>query len=130
MRRSQVRILLGAPTKTDPLDLRLRNYAEVNPADGRPWSSKKLREAYAEGARLFGWRERAPRVAARRRVAGGHWHGQLHHGPIEPGRPIGIPPGIRGHRVEAIHAVASTAPVKVARFAAGDWWPCRSMSHS
>jgi xanthine dehydrogenase YagR molybdenum-binding subunit len=43
----------------DPLDLRLTNYAEVNPADGRPWSSKKLREAYAEGARLFGWRERS-----------------------------------------------------------------------
>jgi xanthine dehydrogenase YagR molybdenum-binding subunit len=43
----------------DPLDLRLANYAEVNPADGRPWSSKKLREAYAEGARLFGWRERS-----------------------------------------------------------------------
>jgi xanthine dehydrogenase YagR molybdenum-binding subunit len=42
----------------DPLDLRLANYAEVNPADGRPWSSKKLREAYEEGARLFGWRER------------------------------------------------------------------------
>ena len=43
----------------DPLDLRLANYAEVNPADGQPWSSKKLREAYAEGARLFGWRERS-----------------------------------------------------------------------
>lgn len=43
----------------DPLDLRLTNYAEVNPADGRPWSSKKLREAYTEGARLFGWRERS-----------------------------------------------------------------------
>jgi xanthine dehydrogenase YagR molybdenum-binding subunit len=42
----------------DPLDVRLANYAEVNPADGRPWSSKKLREAYEEGARLFGWRER------------------------------------------------------------------------
>jgi xanthine dehydrogenase YagR molybdenum-binding subunit len=42
----------------DPLDVRLANYAEVNPADGRPWSSKKLREAYEDGARLFGWRAR------------------------------------------------------------------------
>src|SRR5207245_5697778 len=25
-----------------------------------PWSSKKLREAYEEGARLFGWRTRPP----------------------------------------------------------------------
>jgi len=52
----------------DPLDFRLTNYAEVDPADGRPWSSKKLREAYEEGARLFGWRER-PRKPQRE----GHW---------------------------------------------------------
>jgi xanthine dehydrogenase YagR molybdenum-binding subunit len=42
----------------DPLDLRLANYAENDPSTGAPWSSKKLREAYEEGARLFGWRER------------------------------------------------------------------------
>lgn len=48
----------------DPLDLRLANYAEQDPATGEPWSSKKLREAYEEGARLFGWRER-PREPAR-----------------------------------------------------------------
>jgi xanthine dehydrogenase YagR molybdenum-binding subunit len=47
----------------DPLELRLRNYAETDPSDGRPFSSKKLREAYAEGAKRFGWekRPRAPR---------------------------------------------------------------------
>jgi xanthine dehydrogenase YagR molybdenum-binding subunit len=43
----------------DPLDLRLANYAEQSPATGEPWSSKKLREAYGEGARLFRWRERS-----------------------------------------------------------------------
>jgi xanthine dehydrogenase YagR molybdenum-binding subunit len=42
----------------DPLDLRLANYAETDPATGAPWSSKKLREAYEDGARLFGWRDR------------------------------------------------------------------------
>ncbi len=42
----------------DPLDLRLANYAETDPATGAPWSSKKLRDAYEEGARLFGWRDR------------------------------------------------------------------------
>jgi xanthine dehydrogenase YagR molybdenum-binding subunit len=47
----------------DPLELRLRNYAEAYPADGRPFSSKRLRECYAEGARRFGWSDRsaAPR---------------------------------------------------------------------
>ncbi|HEY2750734.1 xanthine dehydrogenase family protein molybdopterin-binding subunit [Phenylobacterium sp.] len=50
---------LAAELGVDPLDLRLANYAETDPATGAPWSSKKLREAYEEGARLFGWRERA-----------------------------------------------------------------------
>ena len=45
----------------DPLDLRLANFAEVSPADGRPWSSNRLREAYAEGARRYGWRNRHQR---------------------------------------------------------------------
>jgi xanthine dehydrogenase YagR molybdenum-binding subunit len=52
----------------DPLDLRLANYAEKDPATAQPWSSKKLREAYEEGARLFGWRQR-PREPRR----DGHW---------------------------------------------------------
>src|SRR4051812_17124530 len=45
----------------DPLDLRLASYAAQDPATGGPWSSKKLREAYEEGARRFGWRERKAR---------------------------------------------------------------------
>jgi xanthine dehydrogenase YagR molybdenum-binding subunit len=42
----------------DPLDLRLKNFAEVDPFEGKPWSSNKLREAYAEAAEVFGWRRR------------------------------------------------------------------------
>ena len=42
----------------DPLDLRLRNHADVDPLHGKPWSSKKLKEAYEHGAELFGWRRR------------------------------------------------------------------------
>ncbi len=45
----------------DPLDVRLANFAEVSPADGRPWSSNRLTDAYAEGARRYGWRERHDR---------------------------------------------------------------------
>ena len=51
----------------DPLDLRLANYAEVEPMDGRPWSSKKLREAYAEAAEVYGWRTRHAAAARGRR---------------------------------------------------------------
>ena len=42
----------------DPLELRLRNYAEKDPTDGRPFSAKRLRECYTEGARRFGWSRR------------------------------------------------------------------------
>jgi xanthine dehydrogenase YagR molybdenum-binding subunit len=45
----------------DPLDLRLAAHADVHPGNGKPWSSKKLREAYEEGARLYGWRVRRSR---------------------------------------------------------------------
>lgn len=42
----------------DPLDFRLRNYAETEPGTGKPYSSKALRECYAEGAKRFGWEGR------------------------------------------------------------------------
>ncbi len=42
----------------DPLAFRLKNYAEVEPASGKPFSSKALRECYAQGAELFGWSKR------------------------------------------------------------------------
>ncbi len=44
----------------DPMALRLKNYAEKNPEDGKPWSSKSLRECYAQGADKFGWNKRTP----------------------------------------------------------------------
>jgi xanthine dehydrogenase YagR molybdenum-binding subunit len=52
---------LAIALKMDPLDLRLRNHADVDPHTGKPWSSKKLREAYESAARRFGWRERQAR---------------------------------------------------------------------
>jgi xanthine dehydrogenase YagR molybdenum-binding subunit len=45
----------------DPLDVRLANFAETSPDDGRPWSGNGLREAYEEGARRYGWRTRHER---------------------------------------------------------------------
>ncbi|RYI98753.1 MAG: xanthine dehydrogenase family protein molybdopterin-binding subunit, partial [Acetobacteraceae bacterium] len=39
----------------DPLAFRLKNYAEVEPASGKPFSSKALRDCYAQGAARFGW---------------------------------------------------------------------------
>jgi xanthine dehydrogenase YagR molybdenum-binding subunit len=42
----------------DPLDFRLKNYAEVEPISGKPFSSKALRECYRQGAERFGWERR------------------------------------------------------------------------
>jgi xanthine dehydrogenase YagR molybdenum-binding subunit len=47
----------------DPLAFRLKNYAEVEPISGKPFSSKALHECYTQGAERFGWSKRplAPR---------------------------------------------------------------------
>ncbi|MGI8785680.1 MAG: xanthine dehydrogenase family protein molybdopterin-binding subunit [Acidobacteriota bacterium] len=39
----------------DPLDLRLKNYAEKDLGNDKPFSSKELRECYRQGAERFGW---------------------------------------------------------------------------
>ncbi|MBR0858915.1 xanthine dehydrogenase family protein molybdopterin-binding subunit [Bradyrhizobium liaoningense] len=43
----------------DPLAFRLKNYAEVEPITGKPFSSKALRACYEQGAARFGWAQRA-----------------------------------------------------------------------
>jgi xanthine dehydrogenase YagR molybdenum-binding subunit len=45
----------------DPLQLRLQNYAETDPSEGKPFSSKALRRCYEEAARRFGWDRRKAR---------------------------------------------------------------------
>jgi len=54
----------------DPLELRLRNHADVDPASGNPWSSKGLKECYQHGAELFGWQGRNPAPRSQR---DGNW---------------------------------------------------------
>ena len=55
---------LAEKLKLDPIDLRLRNYAEKDPMKDLPWSSKALRECYRQGAERFGWHRRAPEARA------------------------------------------------------------------
>jgi xanthine dehydrogenase YagR molybdenum-binding subunit len=54
----------------DPIELRLRNYAEKDPVEGKPFSSKHLRECYAKGAHRFGWSRRDPKP---RTMRDGRW---------------------------------------------------------
>jgi xanthine dehydrogenase YagR molybdenum-binding subunit len=51
---------LSYKLKIDPLELRLINYAEVDPDSGKPFSSKELKKCYSEAARKFGWEKRKP----------------------------------------------------------------------
>jgi xanthine dehydrogenase YagR molybdenum-binding subunit len=44
----------------DPLEFRLRNYAETDPSTQKPFTSKALRECYQKGAEKFGWEKRNP----------------------------------------------------------------------
>jgi xanthine dehydrogenase YagR molybdenum-binding subunit len=50
----------------DPLELRLRNYAERDPSRGVAFSSKEQRECYAEAAERFGWSQRTPQPGSMR----------------------------------------------------------------
>jgi xanthine dehydrogenase YagR molybdenum-binding subunit len=49
---------LAYALKLDPLEFRIRNYAEHNPLEDKPWSSKELRQCYQLGAERFGWQGR------------------------------------------------------------------------
>jgi xanthine dehydrogenase YagR molybdenum-binding subunit len=42
----------------DPVELRIKNYAEVHPQNKLPWSSKYLRECYDKGREMIGWSQR------------------------------------------------------------------------
>ncbi len=43
----------------DPVELRLKNYADSDGHEQRPFSSKKLRECYLRAAEAFGWSKRS-----------------------------------------------------------------------
>lgn len=69
----------------DPLELRLRNYAETHPQTGRPWSSKALRACYELGAERFGWARRSaePRSMRRGRMLVGYGMASAYYGYVQ-----------------------------------------------
>ena len=44
----------------DPLELRLRNYSEIDQNTDKPFTSKALKDCYYQGAEKFGWSKRKP----------------------------------------------------------------------
>ena len=50
----------------DPIELRMRNHADVDPDSGLPFSNKHLSDCYARGAERFGWVKRDATPGTRR----------------------------------------------------------------
>ncbi len=57
---------LAAAANIDPIEIRLRNYADSDPHEDKPFSSKALRQCYRAGAEAFGWADRSPQPGSMR----------------------------------------------------------------
>ncbi|RLM49317.1 xanthine dehydrogenase family protein molybdopterin-binding subunit, partial [Halobellus sp. Atlit-31R] len=49
---------LAYKLRMDPLELRRLNYADRNPLEDKPYSTKELSQCYDKGAARFGWQDR------------------------------------------------------------------------
>ena len=87
---------LASQLGLDPIDLRLRNHADVDPVSGNPWSSKGLKECYQRGAERFGWQGRNPTPRSQRE---GHW--LIGSGMATAGYPVPAFPGLQPQRALA-----------------------------
>jgi xanthine dehydrogenase YagR molybdenum-binding subunit len=76
---------LAYELRMDPVELRLRNYAEVHPQTGRPWSSKALHACYEQGAERFGWARRTsePRSMRHGRLLVGYGMASAYYGYVQ-----------------------------------------------
>ncbi|OUJ74874.1 xanthine dehydrogenase family protein molybdopterin-binding subunit [Hymenobacter crusticola] len=54
----------------DPLEFRLRNYTDTDPDNGKPWSTKYLKECFQMGAERIGWSNRKQQPGS---VKSGEW---------------------------------------------------------
>ncbi|WP_456269248.1 xanthine dehydrogenase family protein molybdopterin-binding subunit [Kushneria sp. AK178] len=55
---------LAVKLEMDPLELRKKNFADVDPASGLSWSSNHLKECWDNAAQRFGWDKRNPTPGA------------------------------------------------------------------
>jgi xanthine dehydrogenase YagR molybdenum-binding subunit len=57
---------LAVKLRMDPLEFRLKNYADKDGNTGLPYSSKALRDCFRLGAERFGWSSRSPQPRSMR----------------------------------------------------------------
>ena len=58
---------LAIKLKMDPVELRLKNDTLTDESNGKPFSSRHLKECLQVGAEKFGWSKRTPEVGSMRR---------------------------------------------------------------
>jgi xanthine dehydrogenase YagR molybdenum-binding subunit len=61
---------LAYAVNLDPIEFRIRNYAETDPERKRPFSSKFLKDAYQLGSDKIGWNQRNPKPGSMKQ---GEW---------------------------------------------------------
>ncbi|MDP4005281.1 xanthine dehydrogenase family protein molybdopterin-binding subunit [Methylobacterium sp. NEAU K] len=57
---------LAVETGKDPIELRLINYTDSDPVEGKPYGSKALKSCFEQGAARFGWAKRDPKPRSMR----------------------------------------------------------------
>jgi xanthine dehydrogenase YagR molybdenum-binding subunit len=57
---------LADKLQIDPVELRLKNYVDIDQKTGKPFSSKRLRECFQQAGDKFGWSRRDPRPRSMR----------------------------------------------------------------
>jgi xanthine dehydrogenase YagR molybdenum-binding subunit len=57
---------LAVKLQIDPVELRLKNYSDMDQNSGKPFSSKRLRECYQQAGEKFAWSRRDPRPRSMR----------------------------------------------------------------
>ena len=57
---------LAVALRMDPIQLRLKNYADADQHENKPFSNKRLADCYRIGAERFGWAQRTPAARSMR----------------------------------------------------------------
>ncbi|MDV6231480.1 xanthine dehydrogenase family protein molybdopterin-binding subunit [Rhodococcus cercidiphylli] len=87
---------LAAATGVDPIELRVRNEPDVDPASGNPFSSRSVVQCLREGAEQFGW-DRRDSTPGRRREG----NSLVGMGVATASYPVLISPSTASARVES-----------------------------
>lgn len=110
----------------DPVELRMRNEPARDPLDGKAFSRRNLRAAYARGVERFGWSDRAPQPRAMRdgRWLVGWGAATAFHMPMQGTSDVSVRLGVDGSVLVrcAFHEIgvgAATAQTQIAADALG-----------